>query len=272
LRTAALLLLVTLVSAARPSEYADGVRRTGAKPFDVGEKVVYDVDWNPPWYLFFLPRMDAGEAELSVIGEVEYKGKKALKIVFQARSSGNLVKLAGMKVEDRFEFLTDPETLCTMAVSKKILEGKRRRNIDVEYLPDSSQLHIRELDLAVAPPKVKRDLVKSDVPRCVRDLFSALYFVRRLDFYPGASHQSLVGDDDKFKEVMSRVEKSETVVTPSGRYSTWRVNTVALVGGLFKEGGQFRIWLTADERKLPVQFEAKVNIGTVTGKLKSAEF
>ncbi len=177
-----------------------------------------------------------------------------------------------MKIDDRFEFLTDPDTLCTMKVSKKILEGKRRRSIDVEYLPDTNQLHMVETDLAVAPPKVKRDMVKDDVPKCVRDLFSALFYVRRLEFYPGAAHKSLVGDDDKFKEVMSRVEKSETVVTPSGTYATWRVDTVALVGGLFKEGGQFRLWLTADEKKLPVQFEAKVNIGTVTGKLKSAEF
>jgi hypothetical protein len=241
-------------------------------PFHVGEKTVYHVEWNPPWYLFLLPPMEAGEAELSIPEEVDYKGRKALRIVFQAKSSGTLVKLAGMKVDDRFEFITDLETLCTLSVSKRIFEGKRRRSIDVEYLPESRQLHMREVDLAVNPAKVKRDAVKDDVPPCVRDLFSALYFVRRLEFYPGASHKSLVGDDDKFKEVLSKVEKSESVETPSGRYNTWRVNTIALVGGLFKEGGQFRMWLTADERKLPVQFEAKVKIGTVIGKLKSAEY
>ena len=126
--------------------------------------------------------------------------------------------------------------------------------------------------LAVVPARLKKDVVKDGVPGCVRDLFSALYFVRRLEFYQGASHKALVGDDDKFKEVLSRVERSEMVETPAGKFQTWRVNTVALVGGLFKEGGQFRMWLTADERKLPVQFEAKVSLGTVSGKLQSAEF
>jgi hypothetical protein len=271
LRSLALLLAGFAFAAAAPTAVPP---RSGVSPapFDVGEKTVYHVEWNPPWYLFFLPRMDAGVAELSVAEEVEYKGKKALKIVFQARSSGTFVKLAGIKVDDRFEFLSDPETLCTMSVTKKILEGKRRRSIEVEYMPGTKQLRMREVDLAVVPARLKKDVVKDGVPACVRDLFSALYFVRRLEFYQGASHKALVGDDDKFKEVLSRVEKSEMVETPAGKFQTWRVNTVALVGGLFKEGGQFRMWLTADERKLPVQFEAKVSLGTVTGKLQSAEF
>ncbi len=56
-----------------------------SSPFAVGEKLVYAVEWNPPWYLFFLPTMDAGEAELSLAGETVYGGKRAVKIIFQAR-------------------------------------------------------------------------------------------------------------------------------------------------------------------------------------------
>jgi hypothetical protein len=124
----------------------------------------------------------------------------------------------------------------------------------------------------VTPPVVKKNEYKDDIPGCVQDLFSALYAVRRLDLQDGTSHKSLVGDDDKVKEIEARVEKKELVTTPAGKYQAWKVNTIALVGGLFKEGGQFSIWLSADERKLPVQFEAKVKLGRVTGKLKSVQF
>ena len=41
-----------------------------------------------------------------------------------------------------------------------------------------------------------------------------------------------------------------------------------VISSLFKEGGQFWIWLSADERKIPVQFEVKVKLGKVMGKLK----
>jgi hypothetical protein len=71
------------------------------------------------------------------------------------------------------------------------------------------------------------------------------------------------------KEIETRIEKKEAVETPAGRFESWRINTVALIGGLFREGGTFRIWITADEKKMPVQFEAKVSLGTVFGKLKS---
>jgi hypothetical protein len=49
------------------------------------------------------------------------------------------------------------------------------------------------------------------------------------------------------------------------------MNTVALMGGLFKDGGQFKIWLSVDRRKLPLQFEVNVSLGKVVGKLRRIE-
>jgi len=264
-------LLIAFSVGISPAAAPDVPANAVAAPFSPGEKITYEVQWNPPWYLFFLPTMHAGEAELSLAGEKRENGQKALQIVFHARSSGTLVKLAGMHIDDRFEYLTEPESFCTLRASKRIIEGKRKREVTVEYLRETGQLHIRETDMAVSPPKVKKDEIKDDVPKCVRDLFSALYYVRRLEFFPGAEHKSLVGDDDKVKEVMSRVGKKEMVRTPGGEFEAWKVDTIALVGGLFKGGGSFKMWLSADERKLPVQFEAKVNIGTVIGKLKTVD-
>jgi len=68
--------------------------------------------------------------------------------------------------------------------------------------------------------------------------------------------------------VESRVENRERITTPVGEFDAWQIRTTALMGGLFKEGGQFRIWLSADKRKLPLQFEIKVKLGKVLGKLK----
>jgi len=240
-------------------------------PFTIGERLVYNVEWNPPWYLFFLPAMDAGEAELNLAGETVHEGRRALKIVFQARSSGTLAKLAGVKVDDHFEFITDPETFCTYEVNKKLREGRRKRDIGVVYDKPRRRLHFREVDVGVNPPKLKRDEYIKDIPECVRDLFSALYNARLRELSLGSSHRSVVGDNDHVKEIEAQVEKREIVETPKGKYEAWRLNTIALLGGLFKNGGEFKIWLSADERKLPVQFEAKVSLGKVSGKLKELE-
>lgn len=236
------------------------------EPFTVGERLIYSVEWDPPWYLFFLPRMEAGEIEIRLSDETEYKN--ALQISFKARSSGALFKLVGVKVDDNFTFLSEPATFCSLKVSKNIQEGKRKRQIDIEYLRQSGQLHIREVDISTAPPKLRKDEIKNSIPECVQDPFSALYCLRMAQLQTGYVHRSIVGHDDTVKEIRSQVETREIIKTPAGRFSAWRISTSALMGGLFKYGGQFRIWLSADERKIPVQFEAKVHLGRAIGKLK----
>ena len=244
----------------------------GILPFAVGERLVYRIDWNPPWFLFFMPAIEAGEVTLTLAGEVLYQDTKALKIVFSALSSGTLMRLFGLKVEDTYEFVTDAQSFCTHTVAKKIREGKHKRDIEVVYLRDSRQLHKREVDVSTVVPRIIRDKNYEDIPPCVKDLFSALYSLRRLPLTASSSYRFLVSDDERIKEVEVRIERIEKVETPSGVYRAWRINTVAVLGGLFKNGGQFRMWLTADERKLPVRFEVQVSLGRASGSLKAARF
>jgi hypothetical protein len=240
----------------------------GFIPF-YGERLVYSIQWDPPWFLFFLPKMEAGEAEVRLLGETEYRGGKAVKILFMARSSGVLVSLSGVKIDDEFTFFAEPGTFCSLGSAKRIREGKRKRQVDVEYLRDKGQLHIREMDESTEPPKLKKDEIKSNIPSCVLDPLSALYGFRTAQLRPDYSQTFLIGYDDRVKEIRSRVEGREDVVTPAGRFSAWRVSTAALMGGLFKEGGQFKIWLSSDGKQIPVQFEAKVSLGRALGKLRS---
>ncbi len=238
-------------------------------PVPIGERLTYEIEWDPPWYLFFFPAMHAADAELQISQDGEFKGRTTYRIVFKAQSSGILASLVGMTINDEFLFLSEPDTLCTLSVSKKIREGKRKRQIDVEYLRDSGQLHIREIDESVDPPEIKKDTLKDNIPACVQDPLSALYFIRRFPLQQDAVHTSVIGHDDVFKEVRSKVEKLETVKTSEGKIPAWKIDTVALMGGLFKKGGQFKVWLSADERQIPLQFEVKVNIGRVFGKIKT---
>ena len=214
--------------------------------------------------------MQAGEIDLKLEGEDRHGGQKALKITFKADSSGVLSKLAGVKIEDVFVFLAEPDTFCSLKTSKSIREGKRKRQIDVEYFRDKRQLHIREVDESAVPPELKKDDVKDNIPACVHNPLSAMYLLRQEQLQTNYARDFVIGYDDRIKEVESRVEKRERVKTPAGEYAAWQIRTTALMGGLFKEGGQFRIWLSADERKLPIQFEVKVKLGRVLGKLKQA--
>jgi len=243
------------------------IQAMAADPFSIGERLTYVAKWDPPWYLFFLPSMEAGEIELQLAGETEYEGRKAWKIALKAHSSGTLVKMAGVKIDDEFIFIVEPETFCLLHVSKRIREGKRKRQIDVEYLRDAGQLHIREMDESVVPAKLKKDEIKGNIPPCLHDPFSATYLLRRSELSLQHEQTFNISHDDRIKAIRTRVEKRETIETPMGNFPAWNIGTAALMGGLFKEGGQFRLWLSADQRRIPLQFEVKVNLGKVVGKL-----
>jgi len=237
----------------------------------VGEKLVFKIEWDPPWYLFFFPNMHAGNAEVYVEGETEYEGQRVLKIQFSVYSTGMLAKLSGMKIADEFVYLTDPDTLCTLYASKRIREGKRSRQIDVQYLPETGQMHFREVNEALTPPELMKDILKDDIPACVRDPLSSLYDMRRHPIGEDFVFKSIIGDNDVVKEVESRVEKLEALDTAEGKIPAWRLRTKALMGGLFKKGGKFKIWLSADNRQVPLQFEVRVPLGKILGRLESLD-
>jgi hypothetical protein len=237
-------------------------------PF-IGEHAVYTIKWDPPWYWLFLPKMEVGEMDLQLTGMAKFKERTALKTIIQIRSSGTLTKLTGFVVEDKFVTYSEPDTLCSVGAFIKVREGKKKRQREWEYLSASRQLLFRETNEAVSPPKIAKDIVKDDVPATIRDAISALYFYRSEKIQPDHESTFLIVNNDKIKESSAKVEKKETVQTPAGKFLAWRINTDVLNGDLFREKGQLTIWLSADEKQIPVQFDAKVGMGRVLGKLKS---
>jgi len=236
-----------------------------------GETLVYSIKWDPPWYMFFLPSMEAGEMTFKFQGIDQFRGKPAVKIVITARSSGTLAKLANMEVRDEFLFYSNPETLCAEGSVSTIREGKRMRRLEVEYVQDERRGNFRAFDESVTPPELQRDVALTDLPPCVQDPFTALYFYSTLPLEKGYAKNLVIGNDDKVLDVRTRIEKQDTIDTPAGKFKAWKINTNALRGGLFREDGDFYVWVSADERKALVRFEAKVRLGRVFGILKSME-
>jgi hypothetical protein len=237
-------------------------------PF-IGERLVFTVKWDPPWYLFFLPKMEAGEFEVWMTGVSEFKNKPMLKTIIKVQTSGKLVSLTGFKVEDEFELYSDPDTLCAGGAIEKIREGKKKRQRETEYLRESRQLHFRDVDEAVAPPKLVKDIFKDNAPACVRDAISAFYLFRTEKLQPGFLRKYAIYNYDRISEASAQVEKREIIDTPAGKIDAWRMQTDVMKGKLYREKGQLKIWLSVDEKHLPVQFEAKVGMGRMFGVLKS---
>jgi len=64
-----------------------------------------------------------------------------------------------------------------------------------------------------------------------------------------------------------KVERREQVEVPAGTFDCFVVEPMLQAGGLFKHEGRIWVWLTADQKKMPVLMKTKVIIGTVDAKL-----
>ncbi|HDH34554.1 MAG TPA: DUF3108 domain-containing protein, partial [Nitrospirae bacterium] len=74
-------------------------------------------------------------------------------------------------------------------------------------------------------------------------------------------------DSKKIFDAEINVLKKENISVPAGKFDTIVINPVLQTEGLFVRNGKMFIWLTDDERKIPVMFRSKVKIGSFVAKL-----
>ena len=85
---------------------------------------------------------------------------------------------------------------------------------------------------------------------------------------PGQQYQVHLSEWGQPKQVRVHVQSREKVHTKIDDFDSVRVSTV---GGIFRNGGDFRIWYSTGPLRFPVQFEADVKFGKVYGKVIGLE-
>jgi uncharacterized protein DUF3108 len=253
---------------ARLSPAGDNSGGSSRVVFPVGETLVYEVHWSPPVWMFFLPSISAGEITFTFQGHTDYKGKPAFKIRADAVSSGFLSSIAGITVADSFESIVSARDFCSLQMRKKIREGKRQRDILLTFDSSKGTGQYLAYDVSLQPPVELKNEPVQNVPDCVQDLLSAIYYTRLQDLKVGNQIPLAVSDNGKVKKIEIKVQKREMVDTPNGQLLALRTEAISVFGGLFRSGGTLLVWVSDDERRLPLRFEAKVKLGKVFGTIR----
>jgi len=198
----------------------------------------------------------AGTATMGIPKEVKVRGNKSYKIVTEARSSKFFS--AFYKVRDQVESYMDKEGLFTWQFKKKLREGKYRAEQLVEYD-----------QVAGWAINNKKDSLR--IPPCVQDIITSFYYIRTKNLEVGKSHFIDNHADNKLYPLEVKVHKKERIKVDAGIFDCVVVEPIIRASGLFKKKGRLLIWLTDDERKIPVQMKSKIIIGYITAELKKME-
>ncbi len=167
-------------------------------------------------------------------------------------------------VQDRFNSYFDAKTLCSYKVQKHTEEGSHRREtlISFDYARGKANLEERSLK------DNQQKKTENDIPGCVTDVVSGIFYVGSLPLQPGANYTFPLNDGGKTVTVQAHVEGKEQIKTPAGTFQTIRVGPEG-DSGILKNRGRIWIWYTDDAQHLPVQMRAKLFWGSLTIYLTS---
>ncbi len=250
MRKAAVLCLLLMLSAfARAS--ADGRAFGAPTAFSPGERLDFVLEWGG---------VGAGDATMEVFRETPPEGSESWRIL-SVTTSRTFVDLL-YKVRNRFESYLDPATLATVKYVVQQKEGGRKRDFVLIY--DQFRGEVTRLS------KDKKGQSQSDmfttVPGAL-DSLSALYVLRQQPLQVGDKVGLTVFEGKKTYVLQVEVEGREKVKVPAGTFETLKLHPRLEEEGIFRKQGEMWIWVTDDERHMPVLMKTKVKIGSVNAVL-----
>lgn len=222
-------------------------RKIQNNAFGVGERLAFSVNFG---------FINAGDAVMSIPSYDTVGGRRCYRVEFSVNSLQSFAWV--YKVEDHYLTFIDAESIAPLKFEQHIREGTYRRDFVAQF--DQAR-HIAKTTEGEYP-----------IPEYVHDIMSAFYFVRTIDFtgyVPGEQTTLYNFYKDKSYELVIRFLGRQELEVEAGTFNTVVVEPLVREGGLFKSEGRIVIWLSDDDRKIPVRVNTKVVIGSIDVELTS---
>lgn len=212
---------------------------------------------------------DVGTAAVT-LDSLTYNGQKA----FLCSASGRTSKWFDLvfKVREDFKSWFTRDGLVPLKFTRDTYEGGYVARNTYYYNRNAAEPHI----LAdVYSSKRGQRFLELPLTRCTFDLPALFFFARNMDFdavEPDIKYPMTFAIDDDIYNVYFVLYGRETVkVKGLGTVKTIKFAAKLLEGEVFKGEEDMLIWVTDDENRLPVYFEAPLIVGLASGRLTDCE-
>ena len=236
-----MLLLSAIINAEVKSAIAVSPQVT---ELQTNESLTYSVSWSN--------LITAGIAILKVESESLPEGGSALSFVINGYSTGVVEKL--YHVHDIAQSMFDPLIGQSLSYNIKEVYGMKHRRRELTF--DSAH--------GTVISKLNDDAAETlPVPVHVLDPLSALYVLRMTNnFTIGKNMVLSVFESGKNWSVEIQVLGREKVLTPAGAFNAIKLRTYPRYEGVFLNKGVVFIWLSDDNRKIPVLIKSSLKVGS----------
>lgn len=217
---------------------------TSARPFSVGERLVYAVKVGP---------IGRGSAVAELRGLDTIRGRMVYHSVFTMNGS-----LLFFRVDDEYESWFDPKTLVSLRYRQKIDQGSYERNRTYEIFPDRGTY--------LEPDKTERATVDRPL-----DDGAFLYFLRTMPLQVGKTYTFNRYFKPDRNPVTVTVVRRERIRVPAGEFDAVVLQPKIKAKGIFAEGANAEVWIAADAGRAVLQMRTHMPFGTVQFQLRSIE-
>ena len=211
-------------------------------PIQIGEILTYSVK---------IKGLPAG----TQITKVVEKTTLADQSVYRFRSERQTGSLLGKlyHFQDQTESYATTDQLYPLKYVRDLEEQKGRWHIEVDF----------DHGKGTAQYTKNSDNKALNLPIGIQDDLSMLYFLRSKELQVGQTYGLPVLVKDKCEHVTLEVHRREVIKTKAlGRVETLMLRT----------SHGYLMWLTNDERRIPVRIEAEARIGKLVGVLEKVDF
>lgn len=222
------------------------LRSVQQSAFDVGERLVYDIG-----YGFVI----AGVATMEIPKTDTIQGRACYQVVFRVNSTPSFSWI--YKVEDKYETYLDQAGIFPWRFVQQIREGKFSRDFAADFDQINNVARTTEGDFPIPP--------------YVHDVVSAFYFVRTMDFSKSRVGEKIFLENfykDKTNPLAVKFLGRQRIEVDAGTFDCIIIEPLVKEGGLFKSEGRVVIWMTDDERKIPVKVSTRILIGSLYAELR----
>ena len=218
-----------------------------SQPFRPGESLKFSVQYGI---------VHAGTAWLEVPSMREWRGRPAFNLV--ARAESNRFFDAFYKVRNRIESTWDARGRFSWRYTENRREGGYRYHGEIQFDPQRGEALYDNGQTYPIPPGVQ-------------DALSSFYYTRYQALPIGGSIVFDYHASKKSIPLQVKVIGRERVQVPAGTFDCIAIEPTLKAGGIFKNNGRLVIWITNDQRRMPVLMRSKLSIGSISVMLVDAK-
>lgn len=230
-----------LIAKPTPLTPKDEFRTIPNNAFTVGERLTFDINYG---------FVTAGRAIMTIPGYKYLNGRKTFEINTYAVSTESFDKI--FKVRDKYSTYLDIEGIFPHRFEQHVREGN--------YAKDYSAFFDHEALVAEVGDQ------KHKIPQYVHDILSAFYYIRTIDlsrYKKGQRIQMQNFYNGKVHPLDVLILGRQKLETDAGTFDCIVVEPLVVEGGLFKNEGSIKVWLTNDANQMPVKMATKVIVGDI---------